>query len=55
VQPKVNFRKINATAPPVNGYFEAMIPKSSVMEVNERLCNSILGYFIGKRLAFLCT
>ena len=51
VQPKVNFRKIDATAP-VNGDFEAMIPKSSVMEVNERLSNSIFGYFIGKRLAF---
>nr|GEX31678.1 hypothetical protein [Tanacetum cinerariifolium] len=51
VQPKVTFRKIDATGP-TSGEFEAMIPKSSVMEVNERSSNLIFVNFIGKRLTF---
>ncbi|GJV36669.1 hypothetical protein Tco_1409146 [Tanacetum coccineum] len=50
-QPKVNFRKMDVTSS-TNGEYEAMIPVSSVMKVNERLSNSIFGYFIGKRIAF---
>ncbi|GJX46036.1 uncharacterized protein Tco_0271226 [Tanacetum coccineum] len=50
-QPKVNFRKMDVTSS-TNGEYEAMILVSSVMKVNERLSNSIFGYFIGKRIAF---
>ncbi|GJY18408.1 RNA-directed DNA polymerase, eukaryota, reverse transcriptase zinc-binding domain protein [Tanacetum coccineum] len=50
-QTKANFRRVEVVGSN-NGEFEAMIPVSSVLEVNERLSNSIYGYFIGKRIAF---
>lgn len=47
----VNFRKVDTIACP-DGRYQALIPLSSVRTVNERLSNSIYGYFIGKRIAF---
>ncbi|GJX63864.1 ribonuclease H-like domain, reverse transcriptase, RNA-dependent DNA polymerase [Tanacetum coccineum] len=48
---KVNFRKVEEDVAS-NVDYESMIPMSSVVKVNERLSNTIYGYFIGKRVAF---
>nr|GEU64623.1 hypothetical protein [Tanacetum cinerariifolium] len=48
---KVNFRKVEEDVAS-NVDYEPTIPMSSVMNVNERLRNTIYGYFIGKRVAF---
>nr|GEY14281.1 hypothetical protein [Tanacetum cinerariifolium] len=48
---KVNFRKVEEDVAS-NVHYESMIPMSSVVKVNERLSNTIYGYFIGKRVAF---
>ncbi|GKB90771.1 hypothetical protein Tco_0963043 [Tanacetum coccineum] len=46
---KVNFRAVEV--PSCEGA-DATIPMSSVLEVNERLGNTVYGYFLGKRVAF---
>ena len=48
---KVNFRKVAANGA-TNGEFEVMIPKSSMIEVNNWLSNSIYRYLFRKRIAF---
>ncbi|GJW91291.1 polyadenylate-binding protein 2-like protein [Tanacetum coccineum] len=48
---KVNFRKVEEDVAS-NVDYESMIPMSFVVKVNERLSNTIYGYFIGKRVAF---
>ncbi|GKE40733.1 ribonuclease H-like domain, reverse transcriptase, RNA-dependent DNA polymerase, partial [Tanacetum coccineum] len=48
---KVNFRKVEEDVAS-NVDYEPMIPMSSVVKVNERLSNTIYGYFIGKRVVF---
>nr|GFB08377.1 hypothetical protein [Tanacetum cinerariifolium] len=48
---KVNFRKVKEDVAS-NVDYETTIPMSSVVKVNERLRNTIYGYFFGKRVAF---
>ncbi|GKB90306.1 polyadenylate-binding protein 2-like protein [Tanacetum coccineum] len=48
---KVNFRKVEEDVAS-NVDYESTIPMSSVVKVNERLSNTIYGYFIGKRVVF---
>ncbi|GJY17397.1 uncharacterized protein Tco_0388888, partial [Tanacetum coccineum] len=47
----VNFRKVDVENLEATD-FELKIPVSSVREVNDRMSNSLHGYFIGKRVAF---
>ncbi|GJZ70829.1 hypothetical protein Tco_0634680 [Tanacetum coccineum] len=49
---KANLRKLDATVPNDVDY-DVGLPLASVHEVNDRMKNSLYGYFIGKRLAFL--
>ncbi|GKD95535.1 zinc knuckle CX2CX4HX4C containing protein, partial [Tanacetum coccineum] len=48
---KVNYRKVDVCGTS-NGEFEAMVLKASVLEVNNRLSNSVYGYFVRKRIDF---
>ena len=50
--PKVNFR-VSEYSVPNCADFDVGIHIASVEEVNNRLKNSLFGYFIGKRLAFM--
>nr|GFA30165.1 hypothetical protein [Tanacetum cinerariifolium] len=47
----VNFKKVKEDVAS-NVDYEPTIPMSSVVKVNERLRNTIYGYFFGKRVAF---
>ncbi|GJS14151.1 hypothetical protein Tco_0408623 [Tanacetum coccineum] len=47
---KANFRKLKANLPNYADY-DVWLPLTSVHEVNDRMKNSLYGYFIGKRLA----
>ena len=48
---KVNFRAMESTET-VEGA-DVVIPVTSVQQVNDRYANTLYGYFLGKRLAFL--
>ncbi|GKG51622.1 hypothetical protein Tco_0544260, partial [Tanacetum coccineum] len=47
---KANFQKLEANLPNYADY-DVWLPLTSVHEVNDRMKNSLYGYFIGKRLA----
>ncbi|GKC06005.1 zinc knuckle CX2CX4HX4C containing protein [Tanacetum coccineum] len=47
----VNLRKLEANVPNDTDY-DVWLPLDSVHEVNDKMKNSLYGYFIGKRLAF---
>nr|GFC77210.1 hypothetical protein [Tanacetum cinerariifolium] len=49
---KANLRKLDANVPN-DVDFEIWLTLASVHEVNDRMQNSLYGYFIGKMLAFL--
>ncbi|GJR65711.1 zinc knuckle CX2CX4HX4C containing protein [Tanacetum coccineum] len=49
--PKVNFRALESSVPE-DAEFYVGIPIASVEEINNRLKNTLYGYFFGKRLAF---
>ncbi|GKE55991.1 hypothetical protein Tco_1495176, partial [Tanacetum coccineum] len=51
VNHKVNFRVLESSVPQ-EADFDVSISIASVEEVNNRMMNSLYGYFIGKRLAF---
>ncbi|PWA52470.1 ATPase, F1/V1/A1 complex, alpha/beta subunit, Zinc knuckle CX2CX4HX4C [Artemisia annua] len=48
---KTTFRKVEDNMPRDADY-DVGLPIASVLEIHERLKNSLYGYFIGKRLAF---
>ncbi|GJX65409.1 retrovirus-related pol polyprotein from transposon TNT 1-94 [Tanacetum coccineum] len=48
---KANLRKLEVNVPNSDDY-DLWLPLASVHEVNDRMKNSLYGYFIGKRLAF---